>query len=264
MAKRDYYEVLGVGRDADGSALKSAYRRLAMKYHPDRNPDDPEAEARFKEAKEAHDILSDSRKRAAYDQFGHAGVQAGNSADGGFSGAEAFSDIFGDVFGDIFGGGRRGARTDVYRGADLGYELDLSLEQAVRGDSVKIDIPTNVACERCGSSGAEPGTQPVDCRSCGGAGQVRVQQGFFTSSRPVRPVAAPARPSTSRAGTAADGAGSVSSARCPSRFRPASTTATGSACPARARPDATVGRPATCMSTSTCAIIRSSAAKAAT
>lgn len=180
MAKRDYYEVLGVGRDADGSALKSAYRRLAMKYHPDRNPDDPAAEARFKEAKEAHDVLSDSRKRAAYDQFGHAGVQAGNSADGGFSGAEAFSDIFGDVFGDIFGGGRRGARTDVYRGADLGYELDLSLEQAVRGDSVKIDIPTNVACERCGSSGAEPGTQPVDCRSCGGAGQVRVQQGFFT------------------------------------------------------------------------------------
>ena len=182
MAKRDYYEVLGVGRDADERALKGAYRRLAMKYHPDRNPDDPEAEASFKEAKEAHDVLSDSRKRAAYDQFGHAGVQAGNSADGGFGGAEAFSDIFGDVFGDIFGGARRGggARSDVYRGADLRYELDLSLEQAVRGDSVKIDIPTNVACERCSNTGAEPGSKPVDCRSCGGSGQVRVQQGFFT------------------------------------------------------------------------------------
>ena len=180
MAKRDYYEVLGVGRDADESALKSAYRRLAMKYHPDRNPDDPKAETRFKEAKEAHDVLSDSRKRAAYDRFGHEGVQGGNNAEGGFGGGEAFSDLFGDVFGDIFGGARRGGRTDVYRGADLRYELDLSLEQAVRGDSVKIDIPTNVACERCGNSGSEPGTKPVDCRSCGGAGQVRIQQGFFT------------------------------------------------------------------------------------
>ncbi|WP_428097272.1 molecular chaperone DnaJ [Candidatus Rariloculus sp.] len=180
MAKRDYYEVLGVGRDADESTLKNAYRRLAMKYHPDRSPDNPEAESRFKEAKEAHDVLSDSRKRSAYDQFGHAGVEAGNSAGGGFSGAEAFSDLFGDVFGDIFGGGRRGARTDVYRGADLRYELELSLEQAVRGDSVKIDIPTHVACDRCESSGAEPGTQPVDCPSCGGAGRIRVQQGVFS------------------------------------------------------------------------------------
>ncbi len=178
MSKRDYYEVLGCGKDAAEADIKKAYRRLAMKYHPDRNPDDAEAEAKFKEAKEAYEVLSNSEKRGAYDQFGHAGVDA-SQAGGGFSGADAFSDIFGDVFGDIFGGGRR-ARSQVFRGADLRYELELTLEQAVAGESINIDVPTQVECDRCDGNGAEPGTSPTPCSTCSGSGQVRVQQGFFS------------------------------------------------------------------------------------
>jgi molecular chaperone DnaJ len=178
MSKRDYYEVLGCGKDAAEADIKKAYRRLAMKYHPDRNPDDADAEAKFKEAKEAYEVLSDKDKRGAYDQFGHAGVDA-SQAGGGFGGGEAFSDIFGDVFGDIFGGGRR-TRSQVFRGADLRYELELTLEQAVAGESVNIDVPTQAECERCDGSGAEPGTSPTPCATCSGAGQVRVQQGFFS------------------------------------------------------------------------------------
>ena len=178
MSKRDYYEVLGCGKDAAEADIKKAYRRLAMKYHPDRNPDDAEAEAKFKEAKEAYEILSNKEKRGAYDQFGHAGVDA-SQAGGGFGGADAFSDIFGDVFGDIFGGGRR-TRSQVFRGADLRYELELTLEQAVAGESVNIDVPTQVECNRCDGVGAEPGTTPTPCATCNGAGQVRVQQGFFS------------------------------------------------------------------------------------
>jgi molecular chaperone DnaJ len=177
MAKRDYYEVLGCGRDASEADLKKAYRRLAMKYHPDRNSDDKDAESKFKEAKEAYEVLTDEHKRSAYDQFGHAGVEAGRGA--GFGGADAFSDIFGDVFGDIFGGGRR-ARSQVFRGADLRYELELTLEQAVTGESVSIDVPTQVECQRCSGNGSEPGTTPAPCTTCNGAGQVRVQQGFFS------------------------------------------------------------------------------------
>ena len=180
MAKRDYYEVLGCGRDAGEAELKKAYRRLAMKYHPDRNPDDKQAEARFKEAKEAWEILSDQDKRSAYDQFGHAGVEAGQAGGGFGAGAEAFSDIFGDVFGDIFGNSRRRGRTQVFRGADLRYELALSLEQAVAGDSVNIDVPTKAECGRCRGAGSEPGTRRSSCNRCGGSGQVRVQQGFFS------------------------------------------------------------------------------------
>ena len=179
MAKRDYYEVLGVSKGASEADLKKAYRRLAMKYHPDRNPDDAEAESKFKEAKEAFEVLNDSDKRAAYDQFGHAGVDA-QAGGAGFDPGSAFGDIFGDVFGDIFGGGRRGGRSQVYRGADLRYELELTLEQAVFGDSINIDVPTQVECGRCKGSGAEPGTQPITCATCGGAGQVRMQQGFFS------------------------------------------------------------------------------------
>ena len=179
MAKRDYYEVLGCGRNAGEAELKKAYRRLAMKYHPDRNPDDKQAEARFKEAKEAYEILSNSEKRAAYDQFGHAGVDASQA--GGFGGGgDAFSDIFGDVFGDIFGSTGRRGRTQVFRGADLRYELPLSLEQAVAGDSVNIEVPTKVECGRCRGAGSEPGTQRSSCNRCNGNGQVRVQQGFFS------------------------------------------------------------------------------------
>jgi molecular chaperone DnaJ len=179
MAKRDYYEVLGVGRDASEVDIKKAYRRLAMKHHPDRNPENPEAESKFKEAKEAYEILSSKDKRGAYDQFGHAGIDASRATGGGFGGADAFSDIFGDVFGDIFGGGRR-SRNQVFRGADLRHELELTLEQAVAGDSVSIDVSTQVECSRCSGVGAEPGTEPSPCTTCGGAGQVRVQQGFFS------------------------------------------------------------------------------------
>ena len=180
MAKRDYYEVLGAKKGANEADLKKAYRRLAMKYHPDRNPDDPDAEAHFKEAKEAYEVLSDPQKRQAYDQFGHAGVDAtAQGGPGGFAGGDAFSDLFGDVFGDIFGGGRR-SRTSVFRGADLRYDLALDLEQAVFGDTLNIDIPTQVECDRCNGAGAEPGTKPTSCSTCGGAGQVRMQQGFFS------------------------------------------------------------------------------------
>jgi len=178
MAKRDYYEILGVNKDAESDEIKKSYRRLAMKFHPDRNSDDAGAEDKFKEAKEAYEVLKDADKRAAYDRFGHDGVRGG-PAGGGYS-AEGFSDIFGDVFGDIFGGGGRRGATQVFRGADLGYELKLDLEKAVRGESVTIDVPTQVACEECGGSGAEKGSDPVKCTTCAGVGQVRMQQGFFS------------------------------------------------------------------------------------
>ncbi len=184
MSKRCYYEVLGIQRNASEAEIKKAYRRLAMKYHPDRNTgEDAEvAEMRFKEVKEAYEVLSDPQKRAAYDQFGHAGVDGGAAAGaGGFGGGGAsFSDIFGDVFGDIFGGGRGGGRQQAYRGADLRYNLELSLEDAVFGTSVKIKVPTWVTCETCGGSGAKPGSSPRTCATCHGAGQVRMQQGFFS------------------------------------------------------------------------------------
>jgi len=179
MAKRDYYEVLGVSKTASADEIKKAYRRLAMKFHPDRATDDTSAEGKFKEAKEAYEVLSDGDKRPAYDRFGHDGIRgAGMGGPGGFS-AEGFSDIFGDVFGDIFGGSRRGG-PQVFRGADLGYELRLDLEKAVNGESVTIDVPSQVTCESCNGSGAKKGTQPVQCSTCGGAGQVRMQQGFFS------------------------------------------------------------------------------------
>ncbi len=177
MAKRDYYEVLGVDRNASEADLKKAYRRLAMKYHPDRNPGDAEAEERFKETKEAFEILNDAQKRAAYDQFGHAGVDA-SAGGGGFGGGAGFGDIFDSVFGDIFGGGRGGSR--AYRGADLRYDLEMTLEEAVAGSEVKIRVPTLVGCETCGGSGSRTGRAPDTCQTCGGMGQVRMQQGFFS------------------------------------------------------------------------------------
>ncbi|MDP2197662.1 MAG: molecular chaperone DnaJ, partial [Sulfurimicrobium sp.] len=182
MSKRDYYEILGVNRDASDEDLKKAYRKLAMKYHPDRNPDNPKAEEHFKEAKEAYEILSDSGKRGAYDQYGHAGVdpQAGMGGAGG-AGMGGFADAFGDIFGDIFGGGGgRGGRSNVYRGADLRYNLEISLEDAARGAETKIRIPTMEKCDTCNGTGAKPGTQPTTCTTCGGHGQVRMQQGFFS------------------------------------------------------------------------------------
>ncbi len=179
MSKRDYYEVLCVEKTASEVEIKKAYRRLAMKHHPDRNPDDAEAEAKFKEAKEAYEVLSDAQKRAAYDQFGHAGVEQGAGMGGGPGGN--FSDIFGDVFGDIFGGGGGGHRGErVYRGADLQYNLELSLEEAVHGKTVKIRVPTYVKCNKCNGSGAKKGSSPETCSTCHGVGQVRMQQGFFS------------------------------------------------------------------------------------
>ncbi len=182
MSKRDYYEVLVVSKSATGDEIKKSYRRLAMKHHPDRNAGDESAEAKFKEAKEAYEVLSDSEKRATYDQFGHEGLSRGQGGQGGF-GAEGYGDIFGDIFGDAFGdilgGGRRRGR-QVFRGADLGYELRLDLEDAVSGDSVTIDVPTQVACEPCSGSGAKEGSEPVTCTTCNGAGQVRMQRGHFS------------------------------------------------------------------------------------
>ena len=179
MAKRDYYEVLGVARDASEDDLKRAYRRLAMKYHPDRSPDDQHAGEKFKECKEAYEILSDARKRQAYDRFGHAGVDpsAGGPGAGGFGG---FADVFGDIFGDIFGGARAGGGNGVYRGADLRYAMEITLEQAAAGYDTEIRIPSWDHCDTCDGSGAKPGTKPQTCRTCGGQGVVRVQQGFFS------------------------------------------------------------------------------------
>jgi molecular chaperone DnaJ len=185
MAKRDYYEVLGVARNAGEPEIKKAYRRLAMKYHPDRNPGDSVAEEKFKEAKEAYEVLTDDQKRALYDQHGHDGVEAmrqGGGA-GGFGGAD-FGDIFGEVFGDIFGGGRRGGRNQVFRGADLRYELELELPQAVFGHTSEIEIPRLMECETCHGSGAAKGSAPVTCDTCGGSGQMRIQQGFFQLQQP--------------------------------------------------------------------------------
>jgi len=181
MSKRDYYEILGVARDSSEKDIKKAYRRVAMKFHPDRNPDDKDSEEKFKEASEAYEILSDSQKRAAYDQYGHDAV-SGNAGAGGFGGGNGnFSDIFGDVFGDIFGGGGGGGRSrGPARGSDLRYNLDIDLEEAVKGTDVKIRVPTLVSCEPCNGSGAKKGSSPVTCTTCGGVGQVRMQQGFFS------------------------------------------------------------------------------------
>ena len=179
MSKRDYYEVLGVNRDAGDDDIKKAYRKLAMKHHPDRNPDNKDSEEKFKEAKQAYEVLSDAQKKAAYDRYGHAGVDPSMGGNGqGFEGG--FADAFGDIFGDLFGGGGRGGRSNVYRGADLRYNLEITLEQAAFGTETKIRIPTMEACEPCKGTGAKAGTQPKTCPTCQGSGQVRIQQGFFS------------------------------------------------------------------------------------
>lgn len=181
MSKRDFYEVLGVSRTADTREIKKAYKRLAMKYHPDKNPGDETAADKFKEVKLAYEILTDQQKRSAYDQYGHAAFEqgAGGFGGGGFGGAD-FGDIFGDVFGDIFGGSRRGGgQARSTRGADLRYNMELSLEEAVRGVSKEIEVPTYVGCDVCDGSGAKKGTSPETCGTCGGHGQVQMRQGFF-------------------------------------------------------------------------------------
>ncbi|ODS24368.1 molecular chaperone DnaJ [Candidatus Endobugula sertula] len=178
MSKRDYYKILGVDKNTSEKDLKKAYRRVAMKHHPDRNPGNKEAEEKFKEASEAYEVLSDSQKRAAYDQYGHEGVNAQMGGGGGFNN---FSDIFGDVFGDIFsGGGSRGGRQ---HGSDLQYTLQIDLEQAIKGTTAKIRVPTLVACKPCNGSGAKAGSKATNCSTCGGVGQVRMQQGFFSAQQ---------------------------------------------------------------------------------
>ncbi|WP_298052159.1 molecular chaperone DnaJ [uncultured Paenalcaligenes sp.] len=185
MAKRDFYEVLGLAKNASKDDIRKAYRKLAMKYHPDRNPDSKEAEDKFKEVKEAYEILYDEDKRAAYDRYGHAGVDPngmGGMGGGGMGGGD-FADAFGDIFGDIFGGGRRGGGGGgprVQRGADLRYSLEISLEQAATGYETEIRVPSWENCDSCKGSGAKPGTSPRTCSTCNGAGAVRMQQGFFS------------------------------------------------------------------------------------
>ncbi len=181
MSKRDYYTVLGVNRDASDEDIKKAYRKLAMKHHPDRNPDNPKSEEAFKEGKEAYEVLSDAKKRAAYDQFGHAGVDPAAGMGGAQGGFGGFGDAFGDIFSEIFGGGGpRGRGSGMYRGADLRYNLEISLEEAARGTEAKIRIPTMEECGTCHGSGAKPGTQPKTCPHCNGSGQIRISQGFFS------------------------------------------------------------------------------------
>lgn len=183
MAKRDYYEVLGLAKNAGEDEIKKAYRRLAMKFHPDRNSG-KDAEDKFKEVKEAYEMLSDAGKREAYDRFGHAGVDPNAAGPGGQGfGQGGFSDVFGDIFGDIFGGaggGQRGQRGNVYRGGDLRYAMDISLEQAANGFETEIRVPSWEGCETCAGAGAKPGTKAQPCRTCSGQGSVRVQQGFFS------------------------------------------------------------------------------------
>ncbi|CAH2780965.1 MAG: Chaperone protein DnaJ [uncultured Paraburkholderia sp.] len=187
MAKRDYYEVLGVAKNASDDEIKKAYRKLAMKHHPDRNPGNKDAEEHFKEVKEAYEMLSDSQERAAYDQYGHAGVDPNMGAAGaqGFSGfADAFGDIFGDIFGQVAGGAVRGgggrAGSQVYRGTDLRYSTEITLEQAAHGYDTQIRVPSWVSCDVCHGSGAKPGTKPETCPTCSGSGSVRMSQGFFS------------------------------------------------------------------------------------
>ncbi|MEM9332481.1 MAG: molecular chaperone DnaJ [Pseudomonadota bacterium] len=188
MSKGDYYDLLGVERGVDEKGLKSAFRKMAMQHHPDRNPDNPDAEKRFKEINEAYEVLKDPQKRAAYDQFGHAAFENGGGGfgAGGFGGAAGgFSDIFEDIFGEMMGGARRGGGRSGgrERGADLRYNMEVSLEEAYAGKAAEISVPTAVTCETCSGTGAKPGSSPKVCGMCGGSGRVRASQGFFSIER---------------------------------------------------------------------------------
>ena len=184
MAKPDFYETLGVARDVAGAELKKAYRTLAMKYHPDRNPDDAAAEAKFKELSEAYGVLSDPQKREAYNQYGHAAFEGGAGGGAGdFDFRSSFADVFDDLFGDFMGGGRRGGGRGPARGADLRYNMEIGLEDAFAGKQAKVQAATSVSCDGCSGTGAQEGTKPTICGACGGVGKVRAQQGFFTIER---------------------------------------------------------------------------------
>ena len=182
-AKKDYYDLLGVGRNANDDELKKAYRQLALKFHPDKNPGDKQAEEKFKEVSEAYQVLADPEKRAQYDQFGHAAFDGGSPFGAGFDFSSGFEDIFGDIFGDFFGSGTGRRRARSQRGEDLRYNLDISFEEAAFGTEKKIKIPRHSNCETCKGSGSKPGTSPRTCSTCHGRGQVSFQQGFFSVSR---------------------------------------------------------------------------------
>ncbi len=182
MAKKDYYATLGIDQNASQDDIKRAYRKMAMKYHPDRNADNPEAEKRFKEVNEANDVLFDEEKRAAYDRFGHAAFEQGGQGGGGFSGS-GFSDIFEDMFGDFMGGGSRGEKPNSGRGSDLRYNMEINVTKAFTGDKTNIRVPTSVACGDCSGIGTKKGVAPDTCPTCNGHGKVRAQQGFFTIER---------------------------------------------------------------------------------
>jgi len=245
MSKRDFYKVLDVAKGADEAAIKKAYRRLAMKHHPDRNPDDAESETKFKEAKEAYEILSDSQKRAAYDQYGHAGVEGAAGGMGG--GAGSFGDRFGDVFGDIFGGGRPSSG-GAYRGADMRYDLVLGLEEAVMGHSANITFSSLKSCETCDGDGAKPGTEKKQCTTCGGIGQVRRQQGFFSVQQTCPSCRGEGRTIEDPCNDCHARGGYSKAAHLRSRFLPAWIRVTGSAYQAKVRPGKTVGHPVICTS----------------
>jgi molecular chaperone DnaJ len=182
--KADYYETLGVAKSADEKELKSAFRKLAMQFHPDKNPGDADAEHRFKEIGEAYETLKDPQKRAAYDRFGHAAFENGGmNGGGGFGGAGGFADIFEDIFGEMMGGGRQRRSGGRERGADLRYNMEITLEEAYAGKTAQIRVPTSITCDECSGSGAKPGTQPVTCSLCSGSGRVRAAQGFFSIER---------------------------------------------------------------------------------
>ncbi|MDQ0997541.1 molecular chaperone DnaJ [Phyllobacterium ifriqiyense] len=183
--KADYYETLGVGKGADEKELKSAFRKLAMQFHPDKNPGDANAEHKFKEIGEAYETLKDPQKRAAYDRFGHAAFENGGMGGGGFGGGGSggFADIFEDIFGEMMGGGRQRRSGGRERGADLRYNMEITLEEAYAGKTAQIHVPTSITCDECSGSGAKPGTQPFTCGTCSGSGRVRAAQGFFSIER---------------------------------------------------------------------------------
>jgi molecular chaperone DnaJ len=266
MAKRDYYEVLGVQRGASEAELKSAFRKLAKDYHPDKNAGDKVAEQKFKELGEAYEALKDPQKRAAYDQFGHAAFENGRGGAGGPGGfgpdfASSMSDIFDDLFGE-FMGGRRGApgrqRTGRERGSDLRYNMEVSLTDAYAGKTAQIRVPTSVGCETCQGTGAKPGSKPTSCSTCGGHGKVRAAQGFFTIERTCP--TCHGRGDHLRSGSTAAARVGTRSERSRSISPRASRTEPAFASPARARPACAAARPAT--STSSCRSSRTSSSSA--
>ncbi|MFC3119135.1 molecular chaperone DnaJ [Jhaorihella thermophila] len=249
MSKRDYYDVLGVSRGASAEEIKKAYRRKAKELHPDRNHDNPDAEAQFKEANEAYEVLKDPDKRAAYDRFGHAafdgGMGGGPRPGAGFGSGDfssAFSDVFEDLFGDMMGT-RGGGRRRAMRGADLRYNLRVTLEEAYTGVQKTISVPTSVSCSECSGTGAEGGVEPTTCPTCSGMGKVRAQQGFFSpSNAPAPPVRAWGRSSRTPVRPVAARAGFRRNARSASTSRPGSKPAPASGFRARARPGCVAAR----------------------